>query len=151
MGFASEILTRAQKEEELKKDVQPEDLLAFGLIPEFIGRLPVTVSMDALTEDELVRVLTEPKSALIKQYQKLLGMDNVDLQVNKDALVAMSREALKRGTGARGLRSILERIMLDVMYDIPSRRDVRGVTLRGAVAKGARPPLVRKRVDKNAA
>ena len=151
MGFASEMLTRAQKEDELKKDVQPEDLLAFGLIPEFIGRLPVTVSMDALTEEELVRVLTEPKSALIKQYQKLLGMDNVDLQVNKDALIAMAREALKRGTGARGLRSILERIMLDVMYDIPSRRDVRSVTLTEAVVKGDRPPLVRKRVDKNAA
>jgi len=151
MGFASDVGGRGHKEEELKKDVQPEDLLAFGLIPEFIGRLPVTVSMDALTEEELVRVLTEPKSALIKQYQKLLGMDNVDLQVNKDALTAMAREALKRGTGARGLRSILERIMLDVMYDIPSRRDVRSVTLTEAVIKGDRPPLVRKRVDKNAA
>ncbi|MCE9518209.1 MAG: ATP-dependent Clp protease ATP-binding subunit ClpX [Verrucomicrobia bacterium] len=151
MGFASDIQTRGMKEDELKRDVQPEDLLAFGLIPEFIGRLPVTVSMDALTEEELVRVLTEPKSALIKQYQKLLGMDNVDLQVNKDALIAMAREALKRGTGARGLRSILERIMLDVMYDIPSRRDVRSVTLTEAVVKGDRPPLVRKRVDKSAA
>jgi ATP-dependent Clp protease ATP-binding subunit ClpX len=151
MGFASDLQTRGLKEDELKRDVQPEDLLAFGLIPEFIGRLPVTVSMDALTEEELVRVLTEPKSALIKQYQKLLGMDNVDLQVNKDALIAMAREALKRGTGARGLRSILERIMLDVMYDIPSRRDVRSVTLTEAVVKGDRPPLVRKRVDKNAA
>lgn len=150
LGFASESAL-AQKEDELKKDVQPEDLLAFGLIPEFIGRLPVTVPMDALTEDELVRVLTEPKSALIKQYQKLLGMDSVDLQVNKDALIAMAREALKRGTGARGLRSILERIMLDVMYDIPSRRDVRSVTLTEAVVKGDRPPLVRKRVDKSAA
>ncbi len=151
MGFASDIQTRGLKEDELKRDVQPEDLLAFGLIPEFIGRLPVTVSMDSLTEEELVRVLTEPKSALIKQYQKLLGMDNVDLQVNKEALVAMAREALKRGTGARGLRSILERIMLDVMYDIPSRRDVRSVTLTEAVVKGDRPPLVRKRVDKSAA
>ncbi len=151
MGFASDLQTRGLKEDELKRDVQPEDLLAFGLIPEFIGRLPVTVSMDSLTEEELVRVLTEPKSALIKQYQKLLGMDNVDLQVNKEALVAMAREALKRGTGARGLRSILERIMLDVMYDIPSRRDVRSVTLTEAVVKGERPPLVRKRVDKSAA
>ncbi len=151
MGFASDIQTRGLKEDELKRDVQPEDLLAFGLIPEFIGRLPVTVSMDSLTEEELVRVLTEPKSALIKQYQKLLGMDNVDLQVNKEALIAMAREALKRGTGARGLRSILERIMLDVMYDIPSRRDVRSVTLTEAVVKGDRPPLVRKRVDKSAA
>ena len=152
MGFSAQA-EATKSETELKRDVQPEDLLAFGLIPEFIGRLPVVVPMEALTEEELVRVLTEPKSALIKQYQKLLGMDGVDLQVNKDALIAMSREALKRGTGARGLRSILERIMLDVMYDIPSRRDVRSVTITEAVVKGDRPPLVRKRVgvDKSAA
>jgi ATP-dependent Clp protease ATP-binding subunit ClpX len=151
MGFGAEVGKTALVEQHLNKDIQPEDLLAFGLIPEFIGRLPVTVPMDALTEEELVRVLTEPKSALIKQYAKLLGMDSVDLQVNKDALLAMAQEALKRGTGARGLRSILERIMLDVMYDIPSRRDVRSVTLTEAVVKGDRPPLVRKRVDKSAA
>jgi ATP-dependent Clp protease ATP-binding subunit ClpX len=151
MGFNAGESEASASAEVIKKDVQPEDLLAFGLIPEFIGRLPVTVPMDALTEDELVRVLSEPKSALIKQYAKLLGMDGVDLQVNKDALTAMAREALKRGTGARGLRSILERIMLDVMFDIPSRRDVRSVTLTEAVVKGDRPPLIRKRVDKNAA
>ena len=137
--------------EAVRKDVQPEDLLSFGLIPEFIGRLPVTVPMESLTEEELVRVLSEPKSALIKQYAKLLGMDGVDLQVNKDALAAMAREAIKRGTGARALRSILERIMLDVMYDIPSRRDVSKVTLTEAVVTGERPPLIRKRVDKSAA
>lgn len=151
MGFGNEMLNREQVDADLTKDVQPEDLLGFGLIPEFIGRLPVVVAMQQLTEEELVRVLTEPKNALIKQYSKLLGMDGVDLQVNRDALIAMAREALKRGTGARGLRSILERIMLDVMYDIPSRRDVRAVTLTEAVVKGDRPPLVRKRVDKNAA
>ncbi|WP_038163508.1 ATP-dependent Clp protease ATP-binding subunit ClpX [Verrucomicrobium sp. BvORR106] len=151
MGFGNEMLNREQVDADLTKDVQPEDLLGFGLIPEFIGRLPVVVAMQQLTEEELVRVLTEPKNALIKQYSKLLGMDGVDLQVNRDALIAMAREALKRGTGARGLRSILERIMLDVMYDIPSRRDVRAVTLTEAVVKGDRPPLVRKRVDKSAA
>lgn len=151
MGFGSELVARADREEDMKKDIQPEDLLGFGLIPEFIGRLPVIVPMEQLTEEELVRVLTEPKNALIKQYAKLLSMDGVDLQVNRDALIAMSREAIKRGTGARALRSILERIMLDVMYDIPSRRDVRSVTLTEAVIKGDRPPLVRKRVDKNAA
>ncbi len=151
LGFGAELTIRGQSEDELKKDVQPEDLLAFGLIPEFIGRLPVAVPMEALSEEELVRVLTEPKSALIKQYAKLLDMDGVDLQVNKDALGAMAREAIKRGTGARALRSILERIMLDVMYDVPSRRDVRSITLTEAVVKGDRPPLLRKRVDKNAA
>jgi ATP-dependent Clp protease ATP-binding subunit ClpX len=137
--------------EAVRKDVQPEDLLSFGLIPEFIGRLPVAVPMESLTEEELIRVLSEPKSALIKQYAKLLGMDGVDLQVNKDALSAMAKEAIKRGTGARALRSILERIMLDVMYDIPSRRDVSKVTLTEAVVTGERPPLIRKRVDKSAA
>lgn len=151
MGFGAETDKAVASEDDIRKDIQPEDLLAFGLIPEFIGRLPVVVPMEALTEEELVRVLAEPKSALVKQYQKLLGMDGVDLQVNRDALSAMAREALKRGTGARGLRSILERIMLDVMYDIPSRRDVRSVTLTEAVVRGDRPPVVRKRVDKNAA
>lgn len=151
MGFAAEVNNRGQSDEALKKDIEPEDLLGFGLIPEFIGRLPVIVPMEQLTEEELVKVLTEPKNALIKQYAKLLSMDGVELTVNKDALIAMAREALKRGTGARGLRSILERMMLDVMYDIPSRRDVRSVTLTESVVIGDRPPLVRKRVEKNAA
>ncbi len=151
LGFSAELANREMTEETLRKDVEPEDLLGFGLIPEFIGRLPVVVAMEQLTEEELVRVLTEPKNALIKQYAKLLGMDGVDLQVNRDALGAMAREALKRGTGARGLRSILERIMLDVMYDIPSRRDVRAVTITEAVVKGERPPLVKKSAAKSAA
>jgi len=149
MGFGAEV--GQLSDDQLKKDIEPEDLLGFGLIPEFIGRLPVVVAMETLTEEELVRVLTEPKNALIKQYAKLLSIEGVDLNVPKEALVAIAREALKRGTGARGLRSILERLMLDVMYDIPSRQDVRSVTLTEAVVKGDRPPLVRKRVEKNAA
>ncbi|TLD69027.1 ATP-dependent Clp protease ATP-binding subunit ClpX [Phragmitibacter flavus] len=151
MGYGAGLSLREESDDALKRDVQPEDLLSFGLIPEFIGRLPVLVPMEQLTEEELVRVLTEPKNALIKQYAKLLGIDGVDLQVNRDALVAMAAEAIKRGTGARALRSILERIMLDVMFEIPSRRDVRTVTLTEAVVKGERAPLVRKKVDKNAA
>lgn len=151
LGYGAGLALREESDDVLKRDVQPEDLLSFGLIPEFIGRLPVIVPMEELTEEELVRVLTEPKNALIKQYAKLLGIDGVDLQVNRDALVAMAAEAIKRGTGARALRSILERIMLDVMYEIPSRRDVRAVTLTEAVVKGERAPLVRKKVDKNAA
>ncbi len=141
----------ATGDERLRKEVEPHDLLAFGMIPEFVGRLPVICSMEALSETELVRVLTEPKNALIKQYSKLLGMDGVELQVNKDALLAMAREAVKRGTGARGLRSIFERIMLEVMYDVPSRRDVRSVTITEPVVRGDRPPIIRKRADKNAA
>jgi ATP-dependent Clp protease ATP-binding subunit ClpX len=154
MGFGNEV-ENVQKEltdDQLKKDVQPEDLLGFGLIPEFIGRLPVVVPMEQLSEDELVRVLTEPKNAIIKQYAKLLSMDSVELNVQKDALYAIAKEALKRGTGARGLRSILERMMLDVLYDIPNSRDVRRVTLTEAVVKGERSPVVtRKRAEKNAA
>jgi ATP-dependent Clp protease ATP-binding subunit ClpX len=121
------------------------------MIPEFVGRLPVISILEALTEAELIRVLTEPRNALIKQYAKLLGMDGVDLQINKEGLSAMAKEAVKRGTGARGLRSIFERIMLDVMYDVPSRRDVRSVTITEAAVKGERPPVIRKKVEKNAA
>ncbi len=131
--------------------VEPEDLLGYGLIPEFIGRLPVICSLEALTEQELVRVLTEPKNALLKQYAKLMNMDGVDLNINKEGLLAMAKEAVKRGTGARGLRSIFERIMLDVMYDVPSRMDVRSVSINEAVVKGERPPILRKRVERNAA
>ena len=108
-------------------------------------------AVDLPTEAELVRILTEPKNALLKQYAKLLGMDGVDLSINKEGLLAMAREAVKRGTGARGLRSIFERIMLDVMYDVPSRMDVRSVSINEAVVKGERPPILRKRIERNAA
>lgn len=141
----------ASEKKEQRQHVEPEDLLAFGLIPEFVGRLAIECQMEALTEAELIRVLTEPKNALIKQYQKLLGMDNVDLIINKDALSALAKEAAKRGTGARALRSIFERMMLDVMFDIPSRNDIRSVTITEAVVKGERQPLIKKRVDRAAA
>ncbi len=131
--------------------VEPEDLLSFGLIPEFIGRLPVVCPLEALTEQELMRVLTEPKNALIKQFSKLLHMDGVELSITRDAMLAMSKEAVSRGTGARGLRSIFERIMLDVMYDVPSRMDIRGVTINEGVVKGERAPLMRKRIERKAA
>jgi ATP-dependent Clp protease ATP-binding subunit ClpX len=131
--------------------VEPEDLVNFGMIPEFVGRIPVVCSLLELTESELVRVLTEPKNALLKQYAKLLSMESVDLSVNKDGLLAMAREAVKRGTGARGLRSIFERIMLDVMYEVPSRVDVKSVSINEAVVKGERPPILKKRIERNAA
>jgi ATP-dependent Clp protease ATP-binding subunit ClpX len=151
MGFVGGALDKEADKDDLLKEVEPEDLISFGLIPEFIGRLPVTCALRELTEAELVRILTEPKNALVKQYAKLLGMEGVDLNVNKEGLMAMAREAVKRGTGARGLRSILERIMLDVMYDVPSRVDVRSVSINEAVVKGERPPIVKKRMDRNAA
>ena len=132
--------------------VQPEDLLHFGLIPEFIGRLPVISSLRKLSEDELMSILTEPKNALIKQYGKQLAMNGVKLRVTRDALRALAEEAVRRGTGARALRSIFERMMLEVMFDIPSRDDVESVTINRQVVLGERPPTTRrKRADQDAA
>lgn len=155
MGFGStqELHLAAAEPEKAKKreELEPEDLLAFGLIPEFVGRLAIECQLEALTEPELIRVLTEPKNALIKQYAKLFSMDGVELIINKEALSALAKEAIKRGTGARGLRSIFERIMLDVMFEIPSRTDIRSVTITEAVVRGERPPLVKKRAAERAA
>jgi|UniRef100_UPI0037847C39 ATP-dependent Clp protease ATP-binding subunit ClpX len=151
MGFVGTHEMPAIEAAKVRQGVEPEDLLSFGLIPEFIGRLPVVCALEALTEQELMRVLTEPKNALIKQYAKLMNMDGVELSITRDAMLAMSKEAVSRGTGARGLRSIFERIMLDVMYDVPSRLDVRGVTINEGVVKGERAPLMRKRIERKAA
>ena len=137
---------------DLLERVQPEDLLHFGLIPEFIGRLPVISSLRKLSEDELMSILTEPKNALVKQYGKQLAMNGVKLQVKRDALRALAEEAVRRGTGARALRSIFEKMMLEVMFDIPSRDDVESVTITRQVVTGEKPPLVRrKRADQDAA
>jgi ATP-dependent Clp protease ATP-binding subunit ClpX len=125
MGFGSEVKSKEnQSIGEALRQLMPEDLLKFGLIPEFVGRLPVTVTLDALDEDALVRILVEPKNALIKQYQKLLELDGVQLEFKDDALRSVAQMALKRKTGARGLRSIIEEVMCNVMYDVPSRCDV---------------------------
>lgn len=125
--------------------VQAEDLLHFGLIPEFIGRLPVISSLRKLTEDELMSILTEPKNALVRQYAKQLGMNGVKLRVQDDALRALAEEAVRRGTGARALRSIFEKMMLDVMFDIPSRKDVDTVTITRQVVEGERSPTIRRK------
>ncbi len=128
MGFGADIQSRAQRPlGEILVQVQPPDLLKFGLIPEFVGRLPVLATLDELNEDALVRILKEPKNALVKQYQKLLELDQVNLKFTDDALVAVAKDALKRKSGARGLRAILERAMLDLMYELPSLKDVHGV------------------------
>jgi ATP-dependent Clp protease ATP-binding subunit ClpX len=152
MGFAAPTL---EVEDALRKEavrhVEPEDLLAFGMIPEFIGRLPVLSSLDALTEDEMVQILTETKNAMVKQYTKLFSMEGVRLTVTKDALRAMAAQAVTKGTGARALRSMLERIMLDIMYDVPSREDIAEVTINRAVVEGKKVPLIRKKQDKDAA
>jgi ATP-dependent Clp protease ATP-binding subunit ClpX len=129
----------------LLEKAEPEDLLHFGLIPEFIGRLPIISSLRELTTDELIEILTQPKNALIKQYTKLLAMSGVKLKVTKDALHALAEEALRRGTGARALRSIFEKIMLNVMYEVPSRNDIATVTINRAVVEGKRSPILRKK------
>lgn len=130
---------------------EPEDLLAFGMIPEFVGRLPVVTALDQLSEDELVMILTDTKNAMVKQFTKLLALEGVNLTVTKDALRALATQAAKKGTGARALRSMLERIMLDLMYEVPSREDIADVTINRAVVEGKKAPLIRKKQDKDAA
>ena len=134
-----------QNHKNLFDKAEPEDLLHFGLIPEFIGRLPIISALRELTTDELINILTEPKNALIKQYSKLLSMSGVKLKVTKDGLTALAEEAIRRGTGARALRSIFEKIMLDVMYDIPGRDDIESVTINRSVVEGEKPPIIRKK------
>jgi ATP-dependent Clp protease ATP-binding subunit ClpX len=152
MGFGGPTL---EVEEATRKEAirhtEPEDLLAFGMIPEFIGRLPVVASLNALTEEEMVAILTETKNAMIKQYTKLFSMEGVRLTVTKDALRALAGQSVTKGTGARALRSMLERIMLDIMYDVPSREDIAEVTINRAVVEGKKLPLIRKKQDKDAA
>jgi ATP-dependent Clp protease ATP-binding subunit ClpX len=137
--------------QEALKNTEPEDLLSFGMIPEFIGRLPIVAALDALSEDELVLILTETRNAMVKQYTKLLAMEAVNLVVTRDALRALAHQAVSKGTGARALRSMFEKIMLDVMYDVPSREDVADVVVNRAVVEGKRTPLIRRKQDKDAA
>ncbi len=144
MGFGADVPSKEKKQiGELLKQILPEDLLKFGLIPEFVGRLPVVVTLDALDEQALVRILLEPKNALIKQYQKFLEIDNVQLEFKEEALDAIAKEALKRKTGARGLRAIIEGIMCNVMYEVPSRTDVTKCTVtKESVLNKEEPILV---------
>jgi ATP-dependent Clp protease ATP-binding subunit ClpX len=133
------------------RHTEPEDLLSFGMIPEFIGRLPIVSALDSLTEEELMLILTETRNAMVKQYTKLLAMEGVNLVVTKDALRALAQQAATKGTGARALRSMFEKIMLDVMYDVPSREDIADVVINRAVVEGKRAPLIRRKQDKDAA
>lgn len=143
IGFGSDNTKRHMDEKDLMKHLIPEDLLKFGLIPEFIGRLPVLASLEQLDEDALVQILTEPKNALTKQYEKMLELDNVELEFEKDALYAIAKEAIERKTGARGLRSIIENIMLDVMFELPSRDDIQKcIITKETVTDKARPKLL---------
>ena len=145
IGFNSDMKTEKVEESKLLSLVRPEDLLKFGLIPEFIGRLPVIVTLDELSEDALVRIITEPKNALLKQYQKLFRLDNVELAIEPEAIRAVAKKALERKTGARGLRSILEGVMTDIMYEIPSRSDVaKCIITQQTIEEDTQPELMLK-------
>ncbi|WP_457639603.1 ATP-dependent Clp protease ATP-binding subunit ClpX [Persephonella sp.] len=141
IGFAADIKSK-EEEKDLLSKVRVEDLIKFGLIPEFIGRIPVIATLEELDEDALVRVLTEPKNALIKQYKKLLAMDGVELEFTEDAIREIAREAIERKTGARGLRAIVEEIMLDVMYEVPQAKGVKKVVIDKEVVQKRKKPIM---------
>src|ERR1700677_1412640 len=144
LGFGTH--TQVEEQAAAKEGIrhtEPEDLLSFGMIPEFIGRLPVVTALEALTEDELVQILTDTKNAMVKQYTKLLAMEGVNLTITKDALRSLPPQDVTMGPGPRALRSMLERIMLDIMYYIPSRDDIADVTLNRAAVEGKKPPIIR--------
>ena len=136
---------------EILQFAEPEDLLTFGFIPEFIGRLPMVTVLEQLTVDQLVAILTEPKNALTKQYMKLMALEGVELEFTPDALRELATQANKKGTGARALRSLLEKLMLDVMFDVPSNTDIIGIKITRASVLGESKPLVRRKSDKAAA
>ena len=152
IGFDAEIVSKNNREiSALLSEVTPQDLVKFGLIPEFVGRVPINVSLEGLDEAALVRILTEPRNALIKQYQKLFGFDEVKLDFEKDAVEAIAKQAFERKTGARGLRSIMEKVMMDVMYRIPSDETIKEcVITKGAVEGESEPLLIHKEVMRRA-
>ena len=145
LGFGGEIKRSELDEDEILKKVQPQDLIKFGLIPEFIGRVPITVSLTALDENALVNILTKPKDALVKQYIELMKMDGVDLTFDDDAVKAIAHKAIELKTGARGLRSIVEDCMLDTMFDTPTEKDVKSIEItKDCIEKGAKPKVLRE-------
>ena len=152
IGFDAEIASKNDREiSELLAEVTPQDLVKFGLIPEFVGRVPICVSLKGLDEQALVRILSEPKSALIKQYQKLFSFDNVKLTFEKDAVETIAKQAFERKTGARGLRSIMEKVMMDVMFKIPSDETIKEcVITKGAVECTSEPLLIHREVMRKA-
>lgn len=150
IGFNSNVETNKVEKEEILKHAQPEDLMKYGLIPEIVGRLPVLVTLKELSKEALMDILTEPKNALVKQYKKLISMDGVELQVTEDAISAIADKALARKTGARGLRGIMEKIMTNVMYEIPSREDVKKcIITRETVEAEKEPEIIYAEAEKD--
>ncbi len=144
LGFGAPVESRKNRDVgKILSQVQPHDLLKFGIIPELVGRLPVITSMESLKKEDLVRILREPKNALVKQYQKLLELDNVELEIRDDALEAIAQKALDRQIGARGLRAVMEKVMTDIMFRIPSDLSIRKVVITAETLEGAAPEIVR--------
>ena len=143
LGFGAKLTSDARDDSgEVLRQVRPEDLMKFGLIPEFIGRLPIVVTLDKLDEDALVKILTQPKNALVKQYIKLMELDGVELSFEDEALKAIAQRAMQQKSGARGLRAIIEKALLDTMFDLPSRKDVTACAVtREVITDGAKPAL----------
>ncbi|HQO79280.1 MAG TPA: AAA family ATPase, partial [Thermodesulfobacteriota bacterium] len=143
LGFTGAVKSKQKRNlSEILAEVQPEDLLKFGLIPELIGRLPVIASLEELTEDALLEILTAPRNALVKQYEKMFTFENVKLRFTEGALRAIAREAIRRRSGARGLRAIMEDIMLDIMYEIPSQTNIKECIINEEVALNKEKPLL---------
>ncbi len=152
IGFGKEIISKKSKEyDELTHQVEPDDLIRFGLIPEFTGRLPITAVLNSLNEEALLSILTEPKNAIVKQYKKLFRMEGVELEFEDDALMAVAKKAITKGTGARALRSILEEIMIDIMYKLPSKENVsRCVITPNVINKTDQPVYIQESGSKYA-
>lgn len=148
LGFGGVVGKMQEKEEySLLREITPQDLIKFGLIPEFVGRVPITVGLHPLDEKALVNILTEPKNALVKQYKRLIGLDNVELEITDDAVMAVAKKAIALKTGARGLRTILENLMIDTMYDIPSNKDIEKIIVdKSVVEDGEKPKIVKKQI-----
>ena len=147
LGFIGSVEKPKEKTAELVREVQPQDLIKFGLIPEFVGRIPITVSLNPLDEAALVNILTQPKNALVKQYKRLIGLDKVELEITDGAVSAVARKAIELKTGARGLRTILENLMIETMYDLPSQSDIEKVIVdENVVLNGAKPTLIKKEI-----
>jgi ATP-dependent Clp protease ATP-binding subunit ClpX len=150
LGFGGKVVTDKKKElKELFGDIQPLDLIKFGLIPEFVGRLPIAVAVDPLDEDALVEILTKPKNALLKQYKKLLKLDGVDIEFEEDAITAVAKKAIELKTGARGLRSILENVMMKLMFDVPSDKTIEKVIVTKEVITKKKDPIIVRKAAEN--
>ncbi len=151
LGFGAEVRSnRNPNVSKALRDLRPEDLTKFGLIPEFVGRLPITVTLDALDEDALVQILTQPKNALCKQYQKLLGLDGIELTFEEDAVRAIAKQAIERKCGARGLRAIIENVMLDTMFELPGLHEVNACTITADAVEGKSKPVLSNGLRKKA-